>query len=53
MAAIPGTVPTNPGAMVGCAFAPRCEFAFELCLVESPGLFPVGDNHLNACFLGD
>ena len=51
MAAIPGTVPTNPGAMVGCAFAPRCEFAFELCLVESPGLFPVGDNHLNACFL--
>ena len=51
MAAIPGTVPTNPGAMVGCAFAPRCEFAIELCLVESPGLFPVGDNHLNACFL--
>jgi peptide/nickel transport system ATP-binding protein len=53
MAAIPGTVPTNPGAMVGCAFAPRCEFAFELCLVESPGLFPVGVNHLNACFLAD
>jgi peptide/nickel transport system ATP-binding protein len=53
MAAIPGTVPTNPGSIVGCAFAPRCEFAFEPCLVESPGLFPVGDNHLSACFLAD
>lgn len=53
MAAIPGSVPTNPGAIVGCAFAPRCEFAAELCLMESPELLQVGDNHLSACILAD
>jgi len=51
MAAIPGAVPTNPGAIVGCAFAPRCEFAFDHCHIESPALFQVGENHLSACFL--
>jgi peptide/nickel transport system ATP-binding protein len=51
MAAIPGAVPTNPGAIVGCAFAPRCEFAFDHCHIESPALFQVGENHFSACFL--
>ena len=51
MAAIPGTVPSNPGALTGCTFAPRCEFAFERCRVESPALFHVCKNHLSACFL--
>jgi peptide/nickel transport system ATP-binding protein len=53
MAAIPGSVPTNPGAIVGCAFAPRCEFALERCRTESPPLVQVGKNHLSACFLAE
>lgn len=53
MAAIPGTVPTNPGALTGCAFAPRCEFALERCRTESPPLVQVGTNHLSACFLAE
>jgi peptide/nickel transport system ATP-binding protein len=53
MAAIPGTVPSNPGAMSGCTFAPRCAFAFERCLAETPPAFPVGPEHASACFLAE
>jgi peptide/nickel transport system ATP-binding protein len=49
MAAIPGTVPSNPGSMQGCPFAPRCEFAFDRCYIESPVL--IGDEHKVSCFL--
>jgi peptide/nickel transport system ATP-binding protein len=51
MAAIPGTVPSNPGAVVGCPFAPRCQFAFERCHAETPVLFDVSEGHKSACFL--
>jgi peptide/nickel transport system ATP-binding protein len=51
MSAILGTVPSNPGQVVGCAFAPRCEFAFERCAIESPNPFNVEGNHKSACFL--
>lgn len=51
MAAISGTVPSNPGAMQGCPFAPRCEFAFDRCNTESPALLNVSDEHLASCFL--
>jgi peptide/nickel transport system ATP-binding protein len=51
MAAIPGTVPSNPGAISGCAFAPRCEFAFERCTLEPPALFEIEEDHQSACFL--
>jgi peptide/nickel transport system ATP-binding protein len=53
MAAIPGTVPSNPGALIGCPFAPRCEFAFDRCSGERPALFNVSDGHQSACFLVD
>jgi peptide/nickel transport system ATP-binding protein len=53
MAAIPGTVPSNPGALIGCPFAPRCEFAFDRCSTERPALFHVGEGHQSACFLVD
>jgi peptide/nickel transport system ATP-binding protein len=53
MATIPGTVPTNPGAMPGCTFAPRCEFAMPRCTVEIPPLYPLGKNHASACFLAE
>jgi peptide/nickel transport system ATP-binding protein len=51
MATIPGTVPSNPGAMTGCTFAPRCEFAMERCTKETPPLYPVGEDHASACYL--
>jgi peptide/nickel transport system ATP-binding protein len=53
MATIPGTVPTDPGAMTGCTFAPRCEFAMSRCGLEVPPLYPLGGNHASACFLAE
>lgn len=53
MAAISGTVPSNPGTMQGCPFAPRCEFAFARCHIETPALLNVSDEHLASCFLVD
>ncbi len=53
MAAIPGSVPSNPGALRGCPFAPRCEFAFDRCRSEVPGMFEVGEQHYAACFLAE
>jgi len=53
MATIPGSVPTNPGAMSGCSFAPRCEFAMERCSLESPPLYPLGEDHASACLLAE
>ncbi|MBE0669919.1 MAG: ABC transporter ATP-binding protein [Anaerolineales bacterium] len=51
MEAISGTVPSNPGAVQGCPFAPRCEFVFERCQTEAPSLFNVSERHQSACFL--
>jgi len=35
----------------GCAFAPRCAFCVEHCLVETPPLRPVGEGgHVSACW---
>ncbi len=53
MVAIPGSVPSNPGAVSGCAFAPRCPLAFERCYAEIPGIYTVQDRHLSACFLSE
>ena len=53
MAVIPGVVPTNPGALIGCPFAPRCEFAFERCTREVPPLYTISEGHSSACFLAD
>jgi peptide/nickel transport system ATP-binding protein len=51
MAAIPGTVPSNPGALVGCPFEARCEFRLERCMTETPPLVQLGNEHGSACFL--
>jgi len=53
MVTIPGTVPSNPGAMTGCTFAPRCEFAMPRCTIEIPMLYQLGGNHASACFLAE
>ncbi|WP_432431760.1 oligopeptide/dipeptide ABC transporter ATP-binding protein [Rhizobium leguminosarum] len=52
---IPGTVP-QPGRMPGgCAFAPRCGHASELCHNKVPPLVALVDDRATACFhpLGD
>ncbi len=53
MATIPGTVPSNPGAMTGCTFAPRCEFVMARCKLEAPPLYLLGEKHSSACFLAE
>ena len=50
MEAIPGTVPSNPGAVKGCPFADRCGFVFEHCTQEIPSLIGVREGHQAACF---
>ena len=51
MAAIPGTVPSNPGAVIGCPFALRCEYVFDRCKIETPTPFDISAGHQAACFL--
>jgi peptide/nickel transport system ATP-binding protein len=51
MAAILGTVPSNPGDVLGCPFAPRCVNVLDRCLKEKPPLVSVGESHESACFL--
>jgi peptide/nickel transport system ATP-binding protein len=53
MAVIPGVVPSNPGTLIGCPFAPRCEFVFERCTREVPALYEISEGHASACFLAD
>ncbi len=51
--AIPGTVPGNPGAVVGCAFASRCPRAFERCHQEEPDPVKLKPGHTSACYLSE
>ena len=51
LAAIPGTVPSNPGFLSYCLFAPRCSYAWDRCWEVQPTQFPVGEGHRVACFL--
>ena len=34
----------------GCSFAPRCSFAYDRCLVESPPMLTIESGHLSACW---
>jgi oligopeptide/dipeptide ABC transporter ATP-binding protein len=46
-----GGNPPNPAFLPpGCAFAPRCPYAFAPCLTLQPPLAPVGPAHDCACF---
>jgi peptide/nickel transport system ATP-binding protein len=51
LASIPGTVPSNPGFLSHCLFAPRCSHAWDRCWEAQPAQFPVGEGHKVACFL--
>ncbi len=47
---IEGQPPSLRKAPVGCSFAPRCEFAFDRCLTDTPQLTTVGFEHRSACW---
>ena len=48
--AVPGVVPNSSGAVMGCAFAPRCSFVEQRCLEERPPLAEGEPGHYWACW---
>lgn len=50
---IPGIVPSLREAIVGCAFAPRCSYATDLCRQKEPMLEAKAAAHSAACFHSD
>ena len=50
LAQIPGSMPRLGAIPAGCAFHPRCDFAFERCDKERPGIYPAGGSDAS-CFL--
>jgi oligopeptide transport system ATP-binding protein len=51
--AIEGLPPDLIDMPPGCAFAPRCKFAFEQCTQEAPVLEETDPNHTSACWRRD
>jgi peptide/nickel transport system ATP-binding protein len=49
LATIPGSVPADPGLVLGCAFRDRCPLVVERCATEAPALVPVAADHQVAC----
>ncbi|MBQ0985809.1 ABC transporter ATP-binding protein [Streptomyces sp. F63] len=50
LTAIPGTVPNDPAALPGCAFAARCPVVMDACRHTEPRLTAVGTHQEVACF---
>jgi peptide/nickel transport system ATP-binding protein len=48
---IKGRPPSLINIPDGCAFRPRCPYAFDRCKTEQPELVPVDGYHADACFL--
>lgn len=48
-----GDVPSPIHPPAGCAFNPRCSYAFDRCRVERPPLAAAAPQHLVACWLKD
>ncbi|NRF93342.1 ABC transporter ATP-binding protein [Paenibacillus frigoriresistens] len=48
---IKGIVPTPGSLREGCAFAPRCEFALDICRQKAPQLVEVESDHFSRCWL--
>ena len=53
LSSIDGTPPDLFNPPVGCPFAPRCEYAMEICKKENPGMINGGNNHRVSCWLLD
>ncbi|MBE0340746.1 ABC transporter ATP-binding protein, partial [Paenibacillus sp. 28ISP30-2] len=51
LASIPGQVPNPLDMPAGCRFAPRCQFAKEICREEAPVLKEVESGHKCRCLL--
>jgi peptide/nickel transport system ATP-binding protein len=51
LAVIPGVVPSPIDWPVGCRFAARCPYAWDLPLREEPDLFVVDAGHRSRCWL--
>jgi oligopeptide/dipeptide ABC transporter ATP-binding protein len=49
--AIPGTVPSLGASLHGCAFAPRCPLAIDICRREDPPLEAKRPGHLARCWV--
>jgi peptide/nickel transport system ATP-binding protein len=47
---IPGSMPRLTAIPKGCAFHPRCTYAFDRCRIERPVGMPAGDS-MAACWL--
>jgi oligopeptide/dipeptide ABC transporter ATP-binding protein len=47
---IGGNPPNLAALPPGCAFAPRCAYAFGPCATAPPPLTPVAAGHLRACY---
>ncbi|HTM77776.1 MAG TPA: ABC transporter ATP-binding protein [Devosia sp.] len=47
---IQGLPPSLENLPKGCAFNPRCAFAFDRCFVERPPLTQIGEERAKACF---
>ena len=50
LAPIEGLPPDLIDLPAGCSFAPRCKFAYDKCLTDTPELLETEDNHLSACW---
>lgn len=48
---IEGTVPANPGLIIGCVFASRCPHVYERCTQEKPSIYTLPNGQESACFL--
>lgn len=51
LSSIPGQVPNPLDMPKGCRFAPRCQFAKEICRAEAPELTEVAPGHKSRCLL--
>lgn len=48
---IPGTPPVQLSPLPGCPFAPRCEYAMNICRKRLPGFTKISDSQRSACWL--
>ncbi|GED66968.1 dipeptide/oligopeptide/nickel ABC transporter ATP-binding protein [Brevibacillus reuszeri] len=48
---IKGSVPSPGAPQIGCSFAPRCEYAMDICKIEPPRLEEIGADHVSRCWL--
>ncbi len=53
LSSIDGTPPDLFSPPVGCPFAPRCEYAMEICSKAKPGMKKAGEGHSVSCWLLD